>query len=116
MAAEKKRSRGRKGTANAAKEKTGNGKSKGTGETAASEGAPVPADTRFVQPMWPPLCAACLTRHLPGENSLCPGFRVARPDEPPPSLIPPDVQAELDRLIRVNRSLRAALRSLIEEE
>lgn len=36
--------------------------------------------------------------------------------EPPPSLIPPDVQDEIDRLIRVNRQLRAALRSLLEDE
>jgi hypothetical protein len=79
-----RRSRPRKGTAtptDKAKARPG-----GIGETAASEGAPIPLATS------------------------------ARPDEPPPSLIPPEVQAELDRLKMVNRALRGALRSFLEEE
>lgn len=38
------------------------------------------------------------------------------PEEPPPSLIPPEVQAELDRFIRENRALKAAMRALLGEE
>lgn len=40
----------------------------------------------------------------------------ARPDEPPPSLIPPEVQEEIDRLRRFNRALSGALRAFLDEE
>jgi len=50
------------------------------------------------------------------QNPAAPADTSALADEPPPALVPPEVQAEIDRLIRVNRALRAALRELLKEE
>jgi hypothetical protein len=97
MAAEKKRSRARKGTATRTESATAKSKGAAGGTPKANGHEPDATRLRTGTPA------------APADTS-------ALPDEPPPSLIPPDVQAELDKLIRVNRQLRAALRSLLEDE
>lgn len=58
-------------------------------------------------------------RRANGENGHVPdtdwtGLPPTNP--PPPSLVPPDIQREIDKLITVNRALRGALRELLKDE
>lgn len=97
-----RRSRARTKIPTPAKEATG--KSKGPGD--ANRG-----DIRS-RPAADPGNVAAAQSPAPADAS----GRTFYDPEPPPSLVPPEVQAEIDRLIRENRALRAAMRALLGEE